>query len=245
MRLLHFQFFDAIAKSGKLGGLICSMRRRLLGRPAWQCFGEGVLRWRLLLFYAHHLFCSVIFGSCFDIHLGADPRIGCLEHTVFTAPPTSSCLCFKPSAQLGAPISQSQHDVLRRFENLLDYFLRMPEWRAEDLGRAREKLEVLINQIQELPKCTLGLEDLTEFLQHLHGTFGPYSSNFSNKTAHHSDTTAHHCTASGMTLAAKQNCASAKPVISSRVKWENRLALQPGSFWMIHCCAMLSTTQKC
>lgn len=43
---------------------------------------------------------------------------------------------------------------------------------ADDLGRAREKFE------QELPKCTLGLEDLTEFLSHMHGSFDPYSKHF-------------------------------------------------------------------
>eukprot|EP00438_Fugacium_kawagutii_P021739 Skav206696 [mRNA] locus=scaffold99:17529:21803:+ [translate_table: standard] len=126
-----------------------------------------------------------------------------------------------PNAQLGAHISSQQHAVIERIDRTLSHFMQMSPWSADDLGRAREKFEMLINQIQELPKCTLGLEDLTEFLTHMHGSFDPYSTHFARVPEESCPSDQHECTAAGQPLATEANFASAKPVIASRIKWEN------------------------
>jgi hypothetical protein len=48
-------------------------------------------------------------------------------------------------AQLGAPISVQQHEILERIESMLDHFLRMPEFEGDGLGRAQEKYSVKHN----------------------------------------------------------------------------------------------------
>ena len=126
-----------------------------------------------------------------------------------------------PNARLGAYISSQQHAVIERLDSMLSHFMQMPPWVADDLGRAREKFEMLINQIQELPKCTLGLEDLTEFLSHLHGSFDSYSEHFARSSPEPNSSDQHQCTAAGQTLATDTSFASARPVISDRIKWEN------------------------
>ena len=46
------------------------------------------------------------------------------------------------------------------------------------------KFEVLIRMIEELPRCSFGLEDLSLILSDLHDGFDPYSSHFARtKTA--------------------------------------------------------------
>ena len=127
------------------------------------------------------------------------------------------------SARSGAAISPAQHEVLERLESMLDHFMHMPTWVPDELGRPREKFEMLIHQIKELPKCTLGLQDLFESLQSLHGSFDPYQSHFARSSAYPSDPDhdTHRCPATGVAMATANSDVSAKPVISSRVKWEN------------------------
>lgn len=124
-----------------------------------------------------------------------------------------------PNAQIGASISRIQHETLERIESMIDHFMHMHAWRADDLGRAREKFEMLINQTKELPTC--GLEDLSQILSDLHGSFDAYSSHFAPKVEPQSQDQFHHCTAAGQSLATADAFASARPVISDRVKWEN------------------------
>ena len=57
----------------------------------------------------------------------------------------------------------------------------MPDFKAEDLGRAHDKFSSVINMVKELPKCQLGLEDLTELASQLKHDLDPYSSHFKSR----------------------------------------------------------------
>ena len=46
-----------------------------------------------------------------------------------------------PRAQLGAPISEAQHQIVERLESMLGHFLCMPDFEVDDLGRAQENFQ--------------------------------------------------------------------------------------------------------
>ena len=85
------------------------------------------------------------------------------------------------TARLGSEFSSAQHQTVERLESMLDHFLRMPDFKAEDLGRAHDKFSSVINMVKELPKCQLGLEDLTELASQLKHDLDPYSSHFKSR----------------------------------------------------------------
>ena len=94
-----------------------------------------------------------------------------------------------------------------------------------DLGRASGKFEGLIKSLSSLPVCKMNHEDLTDLLSSLHGSFDPYSSHFGCHETRKSKEPDpdHSCDfVAGRIL-------GAKPVISSRVKWENPPSFDPGA----------------
>ena len=85
------------------------------------------------------------------------------------------------SAQIGAPISSQQHQVIERLEKLIWHFTDVPTFSGDDLGRCYEKFSNVIHTIKELPLCKLRIVDLIELAEHLKTEFDPYSSHFSSK----------------------------------------------------------------
>lgn len=128
-----------------------------------------------------------------------------------------------PSAQLGATISVQQHCIIERLEAMLDHFLHMSPFDGVDLGRASGKFEGLIKSLSSLPICEMNHEDLTDLLSSLHGSFDPYSSHFANhETGKPKEADPDHsCDFVAGRGTATVTIPGAKPVISSRVKWEN------------------------
>ena len=128
-----------------------------------------------------------------------------------------------PAAQLGATISVQQHCIIERLEAMLDHFLHMSPFDGVDLGRASGKFEGLIKSLSSLPICEMNHEDLTDLLSSLHGSFDPYSSHFaSHETGKPKEPDPDHsCDFVAGRGTATVTIPGAKPVISSRVKWEN------------------------
>lgn len=127
-----------------------------------------------------------------------------------------------PCARVGAPLTDAQAEVLERLEVQIDHFLHMEPWVADDLGRAQSRFEMIIKSIEELPKCSFGLEDLTEFLVNLHASLDPYSQHFARESAvkaQFPDPATHFCTAGSTAVTESQ--VAALPVTASRIKWEN------------------------
>ena len=126
-----------------------------------------------------------------------------------------------PSAQLGATISVQQHCIIERLEAMLDHFLHMSPFAGVDLGRASGKFEGLIKSLSSV--CKMNHEDLTDLLSRLHGSFDPYSSHFASHEARKSKEPDpdHSCDFVAGRGTATVTIPGAKPVISSRVKWEN------------------------
>ena len=131
-------------------------------------------------------------------------------------------------AQLGAPISVQQHEILERIESMLDHFLRMPEFEGDGLGRAQEKYSNIIKHIQELPFS--GFEDLTKLAELVHEKFDPYrghfgrASEFQNVAAAEPPARPSGAT-SGPSIIPPPNPSGARPVVSDRVKWEKSAQL--------------------
>ncbi len=122
-------------------------------------------------------------------------------------------------AVLGAPFSAQQHAIIERIEGMLDHFLHMSPFGAEDLGRSSEKFQSVINLIQSFPKCKLDVEVLEQGFLQVHESLDPYRSHFESKPCSQTvDDPAHlHCSDVG--AVAKASLASAKPVVADRVKW--------------------------
>ena len=133
-------------------------------------------------------------------------------------------------AQLGAPISCQQHLVIERFERMLDHFLHMSDFQGTDLGRVSGKFGNLIGVLQELPFCSLGLEDLERLFCKVHADLDPYQSHFvSSQSSHHPDQTS--CASvTGCRISAAASQTSAKPVHADRVKWENPPSFEARDF---------------
>ena len=124
------------------------------------------------------------------------------------------------TARLGSEFSSAQHQTVERLESMLDHFLRMPDFKAEDLGRAHDKFSSVINMVKELPKCQLGLEDLTELASQLKHDLDPYSSHFKSrpKPVVRPEPSEHACSLGPVKPPRGLN---SKPVQSSQVKWNS------------------------
>ena len=120
-------------------------------------------------------------------------------------------------ARLGASISPAQHQVIQRFEGLLSHFLRSGPFQGAELGRSAGKFQGLIDSMQELPAQFTGSEDLFELLTELHKSFDPYQSHFSKPESDPTPAEAMSTDFGAVTV----SMPSSKPVVASRVKWEN------------------------
>eukprot|EP00438_Fugacium_kawagutii_P007582 Skav204926 [mRNA] locus=scaffold526:127715:133088:+ [translate_table: standard] len=139
------------------------------------------------------------------------------------------------SAQLGAPISPSQHETIERIEKLMMRFLLMPDFVGDDLGRAKEKFIGAIKSIQELPWCKLGLQDLTELALQVEATLDPYRSHFDHDQSRAKATAAedpnHQCKFDAFQRTETvENPAGALPAQSDRVKWKSPPSFEAGNF---------------
>ena len=134
-----------------------------------------------------------------------------------------------PEASVGSPISAQQHEAVERLENMLDHFLHMAPFGSDELGRASEKFQSVIECIKELPKCKLELQDLFDCLVQVKEGFDSYSKYSSLASKDHGGNPTHQCSVSGGIQSAS-NLASAKPVVAARVKWESPPSFEAAEF---------------
>ena len=136
-------------------------------------------------------------------------------------------------ARVGAHITSAQHSILERIERMVAHFLHAGSFEAGDLGRVREKFDVLIGSVQELPVMTDGFEDLTELLMHVHQGLNPYDSHFNQGPHNHKEADlGQGCDIElGQTLTKTLSLGS-KPIVANRVKWKNPPSLPQKSFWI-------------
>ncbi len=106
----------------------------------------------------------------------------------------------------------------------------MSDFQGTDLGRVSGKFGNLIGVLQELPFCSLGLEDLERLFCKVHADLDPYQSHFvSSQSSHHPDQTS--CASvTGCRISAAASQTSAKPVHADRVKWENPPSFEARDF---------------
>ena len=122
-------------------------------------------------------------------------------------------------AVLGAPISAQQHAIIERIEGMLNHFLHMSPFGADDLGRSNEKFQAVINLIQSFPKCKLDVEVLEQGFLQLHEDLDSYRNRVESKPSSSTVDDPSHLHCSDVGTVAKTSLASAKPVIADRVKW--------------------------
>ena len=134
-----------------------------------------------------------------------------------------------PEASVGSYHTAQQHEAVERLETMLDHFLHMAPFGGDELGRASEKFQSVIECIKELPKCKLELQDLFDCLVHVKEGFDSYSkySNLASKDPGGHPT--HQCSKSGGTQSTS-TLASAKPVVAARVKWESPPTFEAAEF---------------
>ena len=131
--------------------------------------------------------------------------------------------CEPPSsAQLGAPISDPQRQILNRLESMLDHYLDVKPFAGEELGRSCEKFQNLVLMLKELPGCnkTSGFEDLVDIAQSLHQEFDSYGSHFLRRDRFDPPDSAPHSDCVFETAKVTVKPVGSKPVVASRVKWE-------------------------
>ena len=131
-------------------------------------------------------------------------------------------VCPPDRARVGAHITSAQHSILERIERMVAHFLHVGSFEASDLGRVREKFDVLIGSVQELPVVKDGFEDLTELLMHVHQGLNPYDSHFNQRPHNHKEADlGQGCDIElGQTLTKTLSLGS-KPIVANRVKWKN------------------------
>ena len=122
-------------------------------------------------------------------------------------------------AVLGAPISAQQHAIIERVEGMLDHFLHMSLFEADDLGRSSEKFQSVIKLIQSFPKCKLDVEVLEESFVHVQRYLDSYGHRPESGCSSTTVDDPAHLRCSDVGAVAKTSLASAKPVIADRVKW--------------------------
>ena len=140
--------------------------------------------------------------------------------------------CSEPCSRavLGSPLTVQQHEIIEHFEDMLDHFLNMSSFGADDLGRAGEKFQSIIHTLEELPQCRR-LQDLEACALHVHSSFNSYATHFGNKTKADDGGDPNHCCAYDPShAAANSQLAAAKPVQASRVKWDNPPSFDAAEF---------------
>ena len=124
-------------------------------------------------------------------------------------------------AQLGAPISPAQHQIIECIEDQVSHFLG-PVFEGRELGRAQEKFAGLISLVQELPRCEdPSFEDLAKQLLQVRDDLCPYSSHFVQTTQDDKPDPAHRCSFDQSVVSSQKIVGGSKPVVAARVKWEN------------------------
>jgi len=155
-------------------------------------------------------------------------------------------------ARVGFPINQHQHSILERLETKLTHFLRIGEFVPDDLGRASDKFQGVIKNMKELPRCTLGLQDLEQLFNHIQHGISKGSSDMgqfeetqnlggspadpssgsqvraSAKSSH--DVHPGHCCVFDTSRSAQTLACGSRPVVADRVKWKNPPSFDPVPF---------------
>lgn len=79
-------------------------------------------------------------------------------------------------AKIGSLINKAQRQILERLESKIDHFLRAADFSPDDLGRACDKFQGVINRAKELPQCQLGLQDREQLFTQIHSNITRSSS---------------------------------------------------------------------
>ena len=150
-----------------------------------------------------------------------------------TSPPPQACI--------GFDLTEEQWAMINRLERLVDHFVQAGPISSQSLGRSCEKFSNLLRACQELP----GNQevDLDELVFDLASKLDPYSS---KPTSVDQQTMASSCDLNppspspfsppdaGCSLGVTRMPKSvAKPVISSRIKWEHRPNFDPTPYLVV------------
>ncbi len=134
-----------------------------------------------------------------------------------------------PEASVGSFLTAQQHEAVERLEKMLDHFLHMAPFGSDELGRASDKFQSVIQTIKELPKCELESQDLYDCLVQVQQELDPYSS-FSKTAKNDPGGFPTHLCSAGSGTSPSTNLASAKPVVAARVKWESPPTFEASEF---------------
>lgn len=178
--------------------------------PRWRWSGENLgtrRRKRHRLFAARHRLLQVIIGALNWETLGHPKE-----------PPPHACL--------GSKISRKQHEIIERLEGLVVHFCDLGAFTGGDLGRSFEKFQDVLQCIQELPLCKLGVEDLHKLALHVQFGLNPYDSHFSRAgkaedPPQQAEAESHHHCGTETDVRVERLMHLSRPVESDRIKWEN------------------------
>ena len=139
-------------------------------------------------------------------------------------------------ARAGYPMSNQQHLMLERLEDLVDYYLEAPEATTESLGRAGEKLNNLGRFAFSLhdPSTEVTVSDLSSFLESIQKTFEPYSR--SRKVPENTYEPQPSCTSTDGArplvpeTRIHMSSSTAMPVVADRIKWKLAPSFNPAPF---------------
>ena len=126
-----------------------------------------------------------------------------------------------PSACVGASLSVQQHEILERLEDQLTHFLNVGPFPADSLGRAAVKFQDLIKLAKELPRCSVGVEDLESIMLHVHRGFDPYSAHFAKSSSDTQQPAQNHSCQYDTDICVPPRMTGSRPVKADRVKWDH------------------------
>ena len=154
-------------------------------------------------------------------------------------------------ARIGSCINKHQSDILERLESKLSHLLCIGSFVPDDLGRANDKFQGIINKLKELPHHDMGLQDLACMFELLHHDMTKNSEGPSggiavsdlggssadrlkpSRDGHTIDPTgacpSHSSSSLPCAVGAGDNLGS-RPVIADRIKWQNPPSFDPVPF---------------
>ena len=154
-------------------------------------------------------------------------------------------------ARIGSCINKHQSDILERLESKLSHLLCIGSFVPDDLGRANDKFQGIINKLKELLHHDMGLQDLACMFELLHHDMTKNSEGPSggiavsdlggssadrlkpSRDGHTIDPTgacpSHSSSSLPCAVGAGDNLGS-RPVIADRIKWQNPPSFDPVPF---------------
>ena len=180
--------------------------------PRWRWSGSshlGARRRRRRRYHVarHRLLQLVVIGLNWE----------CLGHPIW--PPQHACLDFH--------MTDAQHQVVERLNDMVAHFLHAPAFPASELGRASEKFQDVISMVEELP--LLGFEDLENLLQEIKLGLDPYSRQFCKGSSQKNDVEKAAQSHSFAGTEVRADLKGSRPVVADRIKWMYPQRLKPVS----------------